>query len=317
MATTMTTETSNDDTSSKEEERIDQFKSRVDNAVQKFATANTITMVSLKEHIENLRKDPPTEEGSSAMKSADGVSQGSEEAKKLPILHDNHDGGNDDDDTKALPTTGEGLDVVTINASIMDPFGDRGDYQGEVLQTSWKHDRDNNDDAVIDAIPSGLGVMKYADGRTYKGRWKNSQWHGRGKATYPNGDSYEGMYHEDQRHGTGVYLWNDGRIFRGDFSNDQRNGHGLYQWLDGSKYEGEFQEGKRHGWGTYTFRDGSVYTGEWRSGSRHGRGQYKRADGRIYKGEWINGQAHGYGVETRSDGSVRHDGQWEDDLPIL
>ena len=45
--------------------------------------------------------------------------------------------------------------------------------------------------------------------------------------------------------------------------------------------------------------------------------QYRWGDGHIYKGEWIDGKKHGYGVENRPDGSVRHDGQWENDKPIL
>ena len=40
------------------------------------------------------------------------------------------------------------------------------------------------------------------------------------------------------------------------------------------------------------------------------------ADGRVYKGEWENGKAHGYGLEIRPDGSIRHDGEWKEDVPI-
>ena len=40
------------------------------------------------------------------------------------------------------------------------------------------------------------------------------------------------------------------------------------------------------------------------------------ADGRIYKGEWKEGKADGYGIEVRPNGSVRHDGEWREDVPI-
>jgi hypothetical protein len=33
--------------------------------------------------------------------------------------------------------------------------------------------------------------------------------------------------------------------------------------------------------------------------------------------EWMNGMAHGTGVETFPDGSIRHDGTWIEDEPVL
>jgi hypothetical protein len=45
--------------------------------------------------------------------------------------------------------------------------------------------------------------------------------------------------------------------------------------------------------------------------------EYHWNDGRMYKGEWRAGMAHGRGVETNRDGSVRHNGHWIDDEPIL
>jgi len=215
------------------------------------------------------------------------------------MLHAKHDDDQDEDG-----------DIVHLNHAIIDSYGDKGDYDGGVLRTSL-NSLDNGD-----PIPSASGTMNYADGRIYKGQWKDGQWHGRGRTTYPNGDSYEGEYEGDQRHGIGIYKWNDGRVFQGNFRNDQRNGHGVYRWPDGSTYVGDFQDGKRHGKGTYSFHDGSIYTGEWRRGIRHGTGEYRWVDGRIYKGQWIGGKAHGYGIETRADDSIRHDGKWEEDRPI-
>lgn len=37
----------------------------------------------------------------------------------------------------------------------------------------------------------------------------------------------------------------------------------------------------------------------------------------LYGSEWLNGMAHGKGIETFADGSVRHDGQWFEDEPVL
>ncbi len=89
-----------------------------------------------------------------------------------------------------------------------------------------------------------------------------------------------------------------------------------YRWPDGAVYRGEFAKGHRHGEGTYTFADGSTYTGEWSQGRYHGVGQCIWTDGRVYKGEWRDGKAHGYGVEKRVDGTVRHEGMWNNDIPV-
>mmetsp|Transcript_1814 Transcript_1814/g.2206 ORF Transcript_1814/g.2206 Transcript_1814/m.2206 type:complete len:178 (+) Transcript_1814:639-1172(+) len=89
-----------------------------------------------------------------------------------------------------------------------------------------------------------------------------------------------------------------------------------YRWPDGSIYRGEFATGHRHGEGTYTYSDGSSYTGEWSKGCYHGVGQCVWNDGRTYKGEWKEGKADGYGVEKRCDGSIRHEGMWNQDVPI-
>lgn len=222
------------------------------------------------------------------------------------------DNGSDDGvDEEEDHDDGDDDDIVPIKLPIVDPYGDRGDYEGGILRTSLKDLADGC------PIPSGPnGTMKYADGRVYQGHWKNGSWHGHGRTSYPNGDIYEGDYEDDQRHGIGIYQWRDGRVFQGNFRNDQRNGHGVFKWPDGSTYVGGFQEGQRHGEGTYSFQDGSVYTGEWKRGSRHGLGEYHWVDDRIYKGEWVDGKAHGYGTETRPDGSIRHDGKWENDSPI-
>mmetsp|Transcript_16719 Transcript_16719/g.25452 ORF Transcript_16719/g.25452 Transcript_16719/m.25452 type:complete len:336 (-) Transcript_16719:94-1101(-) len=184
---------------------------------------------------------------------------------------------------------------------ILDPYGDKGAYTGEV-------------DSKIK--PHGLGTMHYNDGRTYTGSWSRGQWHGQGTASFVNGDKFDGNYDLDRRHGFGVYSWSDGRIYEGEFYHDRRQGCGEYRWPDGALYRGEFASGHRQGEGTYTFSDGSIYTGEWLKGRYHGVGQCVWKDGRSYKGEWKEGKAHGYGVEKRGDGSTRHEGMWNNDVPI-
>lgn len=47
--------------------------------------------------------------------------------------------------------------------------------------------------------------MKYPDGSTYEGEWKNDLKHGYGVYIYANGDKYEGQWFNDSRHGIGTY----------------------------------------------------------------------------------------------------------------
>jgi hypothetical protein len=43
----------------------------------------------------------------------------------------------------------------------------------------------------------------------------------------------------------------------------------------------------------------------------------KRTAFLFYVSEWLNGMAHGKGIETFADGTVRHDGLWREDEPII
>mmetsp|Transcript_10650 Transcript_10650/g.20512 ORF Transcript_10650/g.20512 Transcript_10650/m.20512 type:complete len:851 (-) Transcript_10650:179-2731(-) len=214
---------------------------------------------------------------------------------------------NDDDgsvgNTVASSTFGEDRQKV-VDQVILDPYGDKGTYTGIILRST--------------GMPHGPGRMIYQeDRRTYDGEWRHGRWHGYGRATFANGDTYDGEYRFDQRHGRGRYQWSDGRIYDGMFREDRRHGRGTFTWPDGAVYEGEFRSGQREGQGSYQFSDGGRYEGSWKDGRYSGYGVCKWEDGRCYKGEWLNGMAHGKGIETFADGSVRHDGQWIEDEPML
>jgi hypothetical protein len=205
--------------------------------------------------------------------------------------------------TVASPTFGDDRQNV-VNKSILDPYGDRGFYTGVILRST--------------GMPHGSGKMLYQeDQRTYDGEWRHGRWHGFGQATFANGDEYRGEYRFDQRHGRGKYSWNDGRVYDGMFREDKRHGPGTFMWPDGAIYTGEFCNGQREGQGKYTFADGGCYEGSWKDGRYSGYGVCAWEDGRCYKGEWLNGMAHGKGVETFADGTVRHDGLWVEDEPVL
>lgn len=218
------------------QEEIDQLRSRVDSVLKNLVQSSEVDSQNLQTQVQSLRSSgshdrnrafvlSPTNNGS--------LSRGSS---------DNSNGG-ENRNTLSTSVTRETISKYVEQQWIVDPYGDQGDFEGEIN--------------TADNLPHGTGVMKYSDGRVYAGEWKGGRWHGKGRATFSNGDVFEGMYYEDQRHGLGTYQWADGREFKGGFVNDQRYGDGDYTWPDGAKYSGEFQKGLRHGEGTYTVRERS------------------------------------------------------------
>ena len=244
------------------------------------------------------------QQGSYAMTPEEIEDKAVAETTPAPVLvnfpdSDNMSLGN----TVASSTYGEDRQQVT-NQVILDPYGDKGTYTGVILRST--------------GMPHGSGRMIYQeDKRTYDGEWRHGRWHGYGMATFANGDKYQGEYRFDQRHGKGRYEWKDGRIYDGNFREDKRHGTGKFTWPDGAVYEGDFKDGQREGYGMYSFSDGGKYDGSWKDGRYNGYGTCQWEDGRCYKGEWLKGMAHGKGVETFADGSIRHDGQWIEDEPVI
>lgn len=185
------------------------------------------------------------------------------------------------------------------SASIIDHFGDRGTYTGELTQGE----------------PHGEGIMIYDDKRQYKGEWVHGRYHGKGKTSFANGDSYTGEYNDDTMHGAGNYEWKDGRVYSGSFNFDERQGHGVYSWPDGSSYTGAFKAGKMDGSGIYLYHCGLKYEGEFRHGQYQGHGRLVTASGRSYEGNFQQGEKQGLGTETNPDGSIRHEGLWDQGQP--
>jgi hypothetical protein len=158
----------------------------------------------------------------------------------------------EDEGTEASSTYGEDRMVVK-DKYLLDPYGNKGVYSGEVLLST--------------GLPHGCGKMVYEEGgRTYDGVWRHGRKHGWGEATFSNGDVFEGVYKYDKHHGHGKYSWKDGRIYEGDFNEDKRHGTGHFIWPDGAEYVGDFLNGHQEGHGAYHFSDGGRCEGEWING---------------------------------------------------
>lgn len=56
---------------------------------------------------------------------------------------------------------------------------------------------------------------------------------GRGVLKYQNGKVYKGDFKNDKRHGLGIMSWPDGRIHQGLWENGKKHGHGKFKSKEG------------------------------------------------------------------------------------
>jgi hypothetical protein len=93
----------------------------------------------------------------------------------------------------------------------------------------------------------GKGRIKYADGTSYEGDFKNNVIEGFGTLIGIN-HKYEGSWRAGKMHGGGKSYW---------YSEQEE----LQE-----TYEGEYVEGLKHGKGEYRWANGRVFKGEWENG---------------------------------------------------
>ena len=105
----------------------------------------------------------------------------------------------------------------------------------------------------------GMGKFVFQNGETYEGGYKEDKVDGTGKANYVNGDSYEGSYKEGKRNGLGKYYFKSGIIYEGMEGNNNANGKGKLTFPNGNFIEANFIDGKANGEGNY-FKDGKMYS---------------------------------------------------------
>jgi hypothetical protein len=70
--------------------------------------------------------------------------------------------------------------------------------------------------------------MKYANGNTVTGTWKDDMLNGNVTYTWKNGDVYKGDYLKGQRSGQGVMTWANKNRYEGKFQYDFANGQGKF-----------------------------------------------------------------------------------------
>lgn len=62
--------------------------------------------------------------------------------------------------------------------------------------------------------------MKYSNGETYDGEWKEGIFDGQGTYTWLNGSSYSGGYRRGEEDGKGTFTDGNGKVTKGIWSNE-------------------------------------------------------------------------------------------------
>uniref|UniRef100_A0A6B2LEX9 MORN repeat-containing protein 5 n=1 Tax=Arcella intermedia TaxID=1963864 RepID=A0A6B2LEX9_9EUKA len=147
---------------------------------------------------------------------------------------------------------------------------------------------------------SGKGIMKYTDGSTYDGLWKDDKFHGKGTHTTSVG-TYVGDFVKGQREGEGTFTF--GNIFYdGSWKEGKFNGFGLFRSTNSyeTQFEGEWEQGKKYK-GIQSFADGSKWDGSFTNGKMSGVGKMTYPNGLVIEGKWKNGIRDGKMVTATRD----------------
>jgi hypothetical protein len=157
----------------------------------------------------------------------------------------------------------------------------------------------------------GKGVMKWANGDEYEGKWIDGKRHGKGLMKWADGREYTGDWVNDRCHGQGQCTYINGYVYNGELANGIPYGYGRCVYADGDVYEGNWVNGKRHGQGHYTWADGRECTGDWENNKRHGKGRYMYLSGNVCEGEFVSDKMHGKDRDLCLSGNVCS-GVWVD-----
>ncbi len=112
----------------------------------------------------------------------------------------------------------------------------------------------------------GKASLRWSDGTTYDGYYKEGLKDGKGIGRWPDGRVYEGDYKAGLPDGQGVLREADGRVFAGEFKNGWPDGKVLLRWPNGATYEGDYRQGQREGFGVVKDPTGKVvYSGQWKN----------------------------------------------------
>jgi hypothetical protein len=171
-----------------------------------------------------------------------------------------------------------------------DPVADSdSDELGPLIYDgTWKDDK-----------PAGSGTLVLPGGHVYTGDIVNSIPEGKGVCKYADGGEYSGSWRSGKRNGTGRQIGRCLDEYTGKWVGDVRSGKGVWVSKRGDCYTGLWDANFPHGQGEMTYKVKEVqehssrekyYRGEWNHGKRHGFGEVECLDGSVKKGSWKTNQ---------------------------
>ncbi|KAK6315502.1 hypothetical protein J4Q44_G00150310 [Coregonus suidteri] len=171
--------------------------------------------------------------------------------------------------------------------------------------------------------PHGKGTMKWPDGRTFTGTFKQGLEDGYGDCKMPNklldkSDRYQGHWRDGKMHGFGTYKYATGQVYEGSFHDNIRQGHGMLSsgkliGSSSSVFVGQWLQDKKMGYGVFDdITRGDKYMGLWVDDQRQGNGVVVTQFGLYYEGAFSNNKMMGTGLLV-SDDDTAFKGEFSDD----
>ncbi|XP_047457325.1 alsin-like isoform X2 [Mugil cephalus] len=172
----------------------------------------------------------------------------------------------------------------------------------------------------------GRGTMKWPDGRTYSGNFKNGLEDGYGECIMPNkvlnkADIYQGQWREGKIHGFGKYKYATGEVYEGCFCDGQRHGYGMLSSgklarTSSSVFIGHWVHDKKTGYGVHDdITRGEKYMGLWLDDQRHGNAVVVTQHGVYFEGTFRENKMSGPGLLVSEDDTTFH-GEFSEDWTI-
>nr|XP_057908425.1 alsin isoform X2 [Doryrhamphus excisus] len=174
--------------------------------------------------------------------------------------------------------------------------------------------------------PHGRGVLKWPDGRSYTGSFKNGLEDGFGEFVAPNKtlnktDQYHGHWKDGKMHGVGTYRYANGEIYDGSFRDGLRHGHGMLRsgklnTSSPSVFIGQWAHDKKTGYGVFdNITKGEKYIGMWQDNQRQGTGIVVTQFGLYYEGSFKDNKMMGTGILLSEDDTT-YEGEFSDDWTL-
>jgi hypothetical protein len=109
---------------------------------------------------------------------------------------------------------------------------------------------------------------------------------GQGSIRWPNGESYTGGFKDGKYDGQGIFIYVGGDKYEGGWKDGDEDGKGIFTRINGDKFTGVWKEGWGNVQGKLIFANGDIYTGHWENGKKTGKGTLSYKNGEKFSGLW-------------------------------